>query len=616
MSKNKQNGKKISFNEQALNAGIRIIKNNKLFSNLRIDMKIDERRSLSKGASAESFQSGDILLNKLEAHTPQEWAYIIAHCMLHLCFGHFKSENMPGYFKENEKGEKVWVEHCVRAVWNMACDIYITKFLNDIKFGSPVCNMPDNSLLASSERKIYDILIDKNINPQKNLFGTANIGEPDMNWNGECYRWYVNNDYAAQFAFAVSDSVKSVINEVGGKNVKEKSSRQQLAAEWFINHYPLLGGLASGFKIIEVGYGGNSSVYNDISVAAIDINEREIYVNSAANLNFEEWKFVLAHEYLHAGLQHHERCQGRDPYLWNVACDFVINGWLMEMRIGSMPENGPLYDETLKNYSSEEIYDILIKDIRKNSKLETLRGYGKSDILDSGYAESKLKPATLDEFCKNALRSGLEYHVSNGRGFIPAGLIEEIKALSMPPIPWDVELAKWFDMNFAPIEKRRTYARPSRRQSSTPDIPRPSYVTAEIPENSRTYAVIIDTSGSMSAKMIGMALGAAASYSVAKDVPLVRVVFCDARAYDIGYVSPENIAGRVEIKGRGGTVIQPAIDLLENAKDFPKNGPILIITDGYIENKITIHHRHAFLIPKGNRLPFAAKGKVFYFEEK
>ena len=41
------------------------------------------------------------------------------------------------------------------------------------------------------------------------------------------------------------------------------------------------------------------------------------------------------------------------------------------------------------------------------------------------------------------------------RGLLPAGLIEEIRALSQPPIPWDVELAQWFDHYFAPLERRR-----------------------------------------------------------------------------------------------------------------------------------------------------------------
>ncbi len=602
---NKKADDKLSPGERNLNEGIKIIENHQLFGKLDITLQTAKKDVLSKGTSAISDEDGFIILNKYENHSPQEWAYIIAHCMLHLCFDNFEE------FRKNQYDKKLW---------NMACDIYITKFLSDIKFGTPTAEITDNSIVSSGEKQIYDKLIQNGISPESNIYGTSKAGEPDMMWdkyyqNRQNYRYGNNTTYAVKFAYAVSDSVRAVINEAGGKTGENKKSVQVLASEWFINHYPLLGGLATGFKIIETGYGSHSALKNDISVAGISVTEREIYVNSASGLTLEEWKFVLAHEYLHAGLQHHERCNGREPYLWNVACDFVINGWLNEMHIGIMPHS-VLYDESLKGFSAEEIYDILIKNLRKNSKLETFRGYGKGDILDEGYAESKLKPTTLDDFCRNALRSGLEYHISNGRGFIPAGLIEEIKALSMPPIPWDVELAKWFDMNFAPIEKRRTYARPSRRQNSTPDIPRPSYVKEDIPEYSRTYGVIIDTSGSMDTKLLGMALGSTASYSVAKEVPLVRVVFCDAFAYDIGYVSPEDIAGRVEVKGRGGTVIQPAVDLLEKAKDFPKNAPILIITDGYIEENLEIHREHAFLIPKGNRLPFRAKGKVFYFDEK
>lgn len=111
-----------------------------------------------------------------------------------------------------------------------------------------------------------------------------------------------------------------------------------------------------------------------------------------------------------------------------------------------------------------------------------------------------------------------------------------------------------------------------------------------------------------------MALGSIASYAAAKDVPFARVVFCDARTYDAGYLAPEDIAGRVNVKGRGGTVLQPGVDMLESAEDFPKDGPILIITDGFIEDKMTIRHEHAFLLPKGNRLPFRTGSKVFYFE--
>ena len=119
----------------------------------------------------------------------------------------------------------------------------------------------------------------------------------------------------------------------------------------------------------------------------------------------------------------------------------------------------------------------------------------------------------------------------------------------------------------------------------------------------------------MSQKQLGLALGAIASYAVSKDVPFVRVVFCDADATDAGYMSPDEIAGKVKVTGRGGTVLQPGIDLLEKAKDFPGKGPVLIITDGYIEDNLKVKREHAFLIPKGNRLPFRPVGKVFYFQK-
>lgn len=105
-----------------------------------------------------------------------------------------------------------------------------------------------------------------------------------------------------------------------------------------------------------------------------------------------------------------------------------------------------------------------------------------------------------------------------------------------------------------------------------------------------------------------MALGCIASYSVSRDVFRVRVIFCDAAVYDQGYMAPEIIADKVKVKGRGGTVLQPAINLLEKAEDFPKDGPILIITDGYCD-KLKISYEHAYLIPQGHHFLLCLGGR-------
>jgi predicted metal-dependent peptidase len=107
-----------------------------------------------------------------------------------------------------------------------------------------------------------------------------------------------------------------------------------------------------------------------------------------------------------------------------------------------------------------------------------------------------------------------------------------------------------------------------------------------------------------------MALGAVASYATARDVPAARVVFCDAAAYDAGYLPVAEIAGRVRVRGRGGTMLQPGIRLLEHAEDFPADGPILVVTDGYCD-AVRVRREHAFLVPAGARLPFTPRGPVF-----
>lgn len=401
----------------------------------------------------------------------------------------------------------------------MACDIYVEKFLADVKFGTARVSSEEIMRFGTtqSELKIYDNLVRNNVAFKDNIFGT-NGSCPDMVYDAPLvYEGNERNEFAVRFSYALVESVRKVIDSTANADLKEdEKSDMHRAANWFISHYPLLGGIATGFRVIDIMQ--SPGRFRDVSIAAVNVVDGEIYVNRGAGLQFEEWKFVLAHEYLHAGLQHHARRQGCDPELWNVACDFVINAWLKEMRIGQMPPRGLLFDETLKNMSAEEVYDEILRNLKHYAKYETFRGYGRGDIIADGYHGSLEAPTSLDEFCKNALRSGLEYHEGGERGYVPAGLIEEIRALSMPPIPWDVQLAEWFDVYFAPLEKRRSYARPSRRQSATPDIPRPSLLPADVPEHARTFGVIIDTSGSMSATLIGLALGAAASYSVAKEV--------------------------------------------------------------------------------------------------
>jgi predicted metal-dependent peptidase len=220
----------------------------------------------------------------------------------------------------------------------------------------------------------------------------------------------------------------------------------------------------------------------------------------------------------------------------------------------------------------------------------------------------------LDEFYRRALHDGLDLHTASvGRGLLPGDLIEEIRALQHKPIPWDVKLSQWLDHFLPPIEARRSFARASRRQSSTPDIPRPVWFRPEDRFASRTFGVVLDTSGSMPPRLLAKALGAIASYALSRDVSVMRVLQCDASVHDMGYVAPETLMGRVEVRGRGGTILQPAISRLQEAQDFPRDAPVLIITDGACD-VLTVARQHAYLMPEGKRLPFPTGAPRFAFD--
>ncbi|NOL39498.1 hypothetical protein HPO96_04490 [Kribbella sandramycini] len=539
--------------------------------------------------------NGSIRTHPSRRATPSEWSWVFAHLLIHLGLGH-AARDQPA------------ADHAAAAAYDTA----VNHFLQSLKLGTPVVELPptfpgvEEDTLARRWRA-------SGVPLEYDGLGVAGAQSDVLieRWNG----WGKPPDWSALFAAGLSDAAAAAVDVAGGARSSLSDSRRgrnswDLALGWFVSSYPLLGAVASTMKVVaeaELARGW------EISVAAVNAAAGEIYVNPLTVLTQHEWRFVMAHEMLHAALRHGERVGGRDPYLWNVAADLVINGWLLEMGVGSMPD-GALYDASLKGMSAEEVYDRIATDLRRYRKLATLRGTGLGDVLGHPLPHSgeSARAAGLDDIYRRALSTGLAYHDAS-RGTLPAGLVEEIRALDHPPLSWDAQLARWFEEHVPAVERRRTYARASRRQAGTPDIPRPGWIRPLELEQLPTYGVVLDTSGSMNRELLGKALGAIASYSRARDVPAARVIYCDAYAYDAGYVPVDDIAGRVQVRGRGGTVLQPGVDLLERADDFPATGPILLITDGQCD-VVRVRREHAWLLPHSATLPFTPRGPVFRVE--
>ncbi|RKN41628.1 DUF2201 family putative metallopeptidase [Streptomyces hoynatensis] len=522
--------------------------------------------------------------------TPAEWAWALGHALIHLGFGH-----VPAAKEARAQPDR----------FDLAarCAV-VNRFLLTFPVGQPPEELPvsypggDEERLAAQWRRA-------GLPAGYERLGSAGI-EPDqllVQWEP----WSRPADWQLAFAHALTRTVSEAVDEAGGRRQEGPPRPWERALSWFVSSYPLLGGIAAGMKLVA---DAELARAHGISVAAVSAEAGEIYLNPLSRHTDEEWRFVLAHEMLHAALRHGDRCGGRDPYLFNVACDYVVNGWLLQMRVGQMPA-GALHDPRLAGLSAEEVYDRIVTDLRRMRRLATLAGKGRADLLDHSPGPRPAAFADLDDFYRRGLTHGLELHRRQGeRGLLPAGLVEEIRALSHPPLPWDARLARWFDAYVPRPEPVRSYARPPRRQAATPGIPRAGryFPPEEVPRC--TFGVVLDTSASMGRVLLGKALGAIASYAASRDVPAARLVFCDAAPHDAGYVPVTEIATRARVHGGGGTVLQPAVDLLHRAEDFPADAPLLIITDGACD-ALRVRREHAYLIPRGARLPFTPRGPVF-----
>ncbi|MFJ4466101.1 hypothetical protein ACIP2X_01130 [Streptomyces sp. NPDC089424] len=524
----------------------------------------------------------------------RDWAWAVAHAVIHLGFGHVPAA----------KGDRVQPDHHELAA---RCAV-VNRFLLTFPVGRTPEHLPD-SYPDGDEEQLAARWRRDGVPAAYERCGTAGA-EADqllLTWYG---RFGQPPDRQLAFAHALTRTMSAALDMAGGRRdsldgTLAPARPWERALRWFISSYPLLGGIAAGIKLVA---DAELTRAHGIAVAAVNAEAGEIYINPLRRFDDEEWRFVLAHEMLHAALRHGDRRGTRDPFLFNVACDYVVNGWLCEMQVGALPE-GLLHDRELAGLSAEEVYDRIAGDPRRMRRLSTPCGRGRPDILGAPLGAPGAY-VDLDEFYRRGLAGGLDLHRRQERGFLPGGLVEEIRALSHPPLPWDARLARWFDEFVPRPEPVRSYARPARRQASTPDIPRAGRHFPPEEVARCTFGVVLDTSGSMERTLLGKALGAIASYAEARDVPAARVVFCDAAAHDAGYLPVAEIAGRVRVHGRGGTVLQPGIDLLHRAEDFPPGAPVLVITDGWCD-ALRVRREHAYLIPQGARLPFTARGPVF-----
>ena len=135
--------------------------------------------------------------------------------------------------------------------------------------------------------------------------------------------------------------------------------------------YPFFGSV-----VAKVGYKENKN----IETAGTD--GETIYYNPEflEKLSVEEQTFIFAHEVCHIAFNHILRSEGKDPEIWNIAADGVINQFLK--RDGLKMVEGVVDIAEAINYDAEQLYEKLLQE--KNQKQQNGQGNQQQNQQQSG----------------------------------------------------------------------------------------------------------------------------------------------------------------------------------------------------------------------------------------
>ena len=320
---------------------------------------------------------------------------------------------------------------------------------------------------------------------------------------------------------------------------------------------------------------------------------RRFYYNPAflKHLSDNEILFLCGHEVLHCVFDHFGRREGRNPQLYNMAGDYVINIILADEGVGDIITTVPiLLDYKYRGWTSEEVYDDLEQHCDKPSSTLDVHfdfdtdGDGSSTSDGQGgkgtqqELEDEFGAGELSESEKKALKDELKEAIIEaanqaGAGNCPAGIERMIKEWTEPKMDWRSVLRAQVESS---LKDDYTFMRPSRKSHSTNCI-LPGMDTAERVE----VSCAIDLSGSIGQQQANDFLSEVKGILDQYEDFKLDVWCFDTEVYNHKTFTPDNgdEIEQYQLQGGGGTDFECNWKFMKENEIEPKQ--FVMFTDGW-----------------------------------
>lgn len=273
---------------------------------------------------------------------------------------------------------------------------------------------------------------------------------------------------------------------------------------------------------------------------------------------------LIAHELLHAALQHLPRRRERDPQLWNIAADIVVNGMVAGDTNYTLPVGG-VEDATLAHLSVEEIYEKLITGKLKAPRIDLLDLIGSSDHT----AIDEEQQSALQRHWRAAVQQASAVARRMNKGFGCKGLdsVRDITEATAPSLNWRDILWQFLvstPCDFSGFDRRFIWQK---------------LYLEDVVGESVEVAIVLDTSGSIGTNELGIFMGEIQGILDAYPQIHGNLFFADADLYGPHPFSQH--AGIPPPKGGGGTSFVPFFDWVRKEAQDGSAPLCIYFTDGY-----------------------------------
>lgn len=278
-------------------------------------------------------------------------------------------------------------------------------------------------------------------------------------------------------------------------------------------------------------------------------NNKSVFYNPEfiQNLSIGQLAGLVAHECWHIAFLHLVRRGMRDPLIWNVAGDIVINNMLLAAAF-ELPPNGWV-ESRYSEWTTDAIYDDLIKEQVKpdpgTMMLDIQGDCGGDDGQDTGEAEDA--KATVTDILVRAHTQARA--AGETAGSVPGEVLRVIDELINPKIPWPVVLNRFLDQR---VKEEYLWTRRNRRF-----VP---YMPSMHSLGLGHLVWGIDTSGSQDDEDLRGTLSEIVGVQKTFNPEHMTIIDCDSRIHEIYEVDANTDIMSLKFHGGGGTRFGPVLD--------------------------------------------------------